>query len=225
MPQQAKITLNWIPNLQGGSWMKSSVRIMGKKAIPIWLLVIALVACGAGAAAGTVLAGKVTGEVPVAVSQALLTEAPDWKDSLASDNTTQPQQVYMHATWVHAPNREFGAVADDNTAFQAAAELATGDWAVFNLPLKNASDVELIGLLTLSVPDCLEVEVFQAKSDAGGSHVHNVVRVGMNTWKFKLDAEAEYCDPDDALAILVSVDDYCMPGYYNIEGTIKQIGY
>jgi len=203
--------------------MKSSVRLMGKKALPIWLLVIVLVACGAGAAAGTVLAGKVTGEVPVAVSQALLTGEPSWKASLTPDEDVQPQQVYMHADWVAKPNRSFGAVSDDNTGFQAAAEVATGDWAVFNLPLKNASDVDLVGLLTLSVPECLEVEVFQATSI--DSNVLNVVRVGLNTWKFKLLAAAEYDDPADALAIIVSVDDICMPGYYNIEGTIKQIGY
>jgi hypothetical protein len=205
--------------------MSKRVKILGKKALPIWLLVIVLVASGAGAAAGTVLAGKVTGEVPVAVSQALLVEAPEWQDSLNSDETCQPQQVYKHATWVKAPNREFGAVADDNTAFQAAAELAVGDWAVFYLPLKNASENELIGLLSLSVPECLEVEVFSA--NCTDPNAYEVVRIGLNTWKFSLKAAAEYDTANnvDKLAILVSVDDTCAPGYYTISGDIKQIPY
>jgi hypothetical protein len=198
--------------------MSKSVKILGKKAIPIWLLVIALVACGAGAAAGTVLAGKVTGEVPVAVSQAILTGTPDWTTIV--QDVGQPQQVNLHWDWVTEPNRDFGAASDDNTAFQAAAELAVGDWAAFVLPLKNASDLDLFGLLTLSVPECLEVEVFAYDGD----NVSEVVRIGLNTWKFKLAAIAEYT-ADDVLVVVISVDDTCAPGYYTISGEINQIPY
>jgi hypothetical protein len=210
--------------------MSKRVKILGKKALPIWLLVVVLVACGAGAAAGTVLAGKVTGEVPVAVSQALLNGVPDWKASVDGTLTEalMTQQAYDHKSMIALPNRDFGAVADDNTAFQAAAEMAVGDWAVFHLPLKNASENELIGLLTLSVPECLEVEVFQA---AASGKVSEVVRIGLNTWKFTLAYDADYdsnfgdSDSLDSLAILVSVDDTCAPGYYTITGQIKQIAY
>ncbi len=212
--------------------MSKSVKILGKKAIPVWLLVVALVACGAGAAAGTVLAGKVVGEVPIAVSQAILTEAPIWvADAGFGEDSGQPQQVFMHAEWVYLPNRSFGAVADDNTAFQAAAELAVGDWAAFNLPLKNASEVELFGLLTLSVPECLEVEVYADADPAAGDspdaaiNVTEVVRIGLNTWKFKLAAGAEYDPVDDCLMVVISVDDTCAPGYYTISGEINQIPY
>ena len=55
--------------------MKKVIRI-GKKNIPVWLLVTALGVAGAGAAVGTVLAGQVTGEIPVTVSQALLVGDP-----------------------------------------------------------------------------------------------------------------------------------------------------
>jgi hypothetical protein len=220
--------------------MSKSVKLLGKKAIPVWLLVVALVACGAGAAAGTVLAGKVTGEVPVAVSQAILVDTPDWvADAEFGADSGQPQQVLLHAEWVHLPNRDFGAVADDNTAFQAAAELAVGDWAAFNLPLKNASDVELFGLLTLSVPECLEVEVYNDIDTIAAPHaldlagespdpavnVTEVVRIGLNTWKFKLAADAHYDPTDDCLMVVISVDDTCAPGYYTITGEINQIPY
>jgi hypothetical protein len=220
--------------------MSKKVKLLGKKALPIWLLVIVLVASGAGAAAGTVLAGKVTGEVPVAVSQAILTEAPIWvADGEFGGDSGQPQQVYMHAEFVSLPNRYFGAVADDNTAFQAAAEIAVGDWAAFNLPLKNASENELIALVTLSVPDCLEVEVY-ADADAAGANptldpggespdaatnITEVVRIGLNTWKVKVAADAEYDEVLDCLMFVISADDTCAPGYYNISGDIKQIPY
>jgi hypothetical protein len=204
--------------------MSKRVKILGKKALPIWLLVVVLVACGAGAAAGTVLAGKVTGEVPVAVSQALLTQAPVWKTNTEVDTDKNEdlmtQQLYDHVAMVAMPNRSFGAVADDNTAFQAAAEMAVGDWAVFYLPLKNASENELIGLLTLSVPECLEVEAYSPL----GTNVTNVTRIGLNTWKFKLNKAADYLAAD-TLAIAISVDDTCAPGYYTISGEINQIAY
>lgn len=214
--------------------MSKRVKILGKKTLPVWLLVFVLVASGAGAAAGTVLAGKVTGEVPVAVSQALLTEAPVWTANVTNPNGNDvTQQVDLHRAWVHLPNRYFGAAADDNTGFQAAAELAVGDWATFYLPLKNASENELIGCLTLNVPGCLEVEVFPASDTTyAATNVYEVVRIGMNTWKFSLAADAEYVSDDpvnvvpiDGLAILISIDDNCAPGYYNISGEIKQISY
>ncbi len=208
--------------------MQKSVRIIGKKAIPIWLLVLALVAAGAGAAAGTVLAGKVTGETNVAVSQALLVgDNVTWESSLTADtstNTTQPQQIYKHASWVKIPNRYFGAVADDNTAFQAAAEIAQGEWVAFYLPLKNASKNDMVGLLTLNVPAGIEVEVFSYTPASSQSNVMNVIRIGLNTWKFKLAAGADY-QAADRLAVVISADDGVAPGYYAINGTITQIGY
>ncbi len=133
----------------------------------------------------------------------------------------QPQQVNKHTGWIHIPNRYIGVASDDNTSFQAAAELAVGDWAAFNLPLKNASDNALVGELYLSVPDCLEVEVY-ASTDA--ENITGVVRTGLNTWMVLVDADAEYDDEDDGLTVVVSVDDHCMPGYYRIMGTFKQAG-
>ena len=141
--------------------MTKKVKILGKKAIPIWMLVLALVACGAGAAAGTVLAGKVTAEVPIAVSQALLVCDVDWVSAVTDINEDDaPQQLWDHKGMIAIPNRHIGVVSDDRTAFQAAAELAVGDWGAFYVELKNASDNDLYAILTLNVPECLEVEVY-----------------------------------------------------------------
>jgi len=206
--------------------MRKGMHIFGGNKIPMWLIVVALIASGAGAAAGTVLAGRVTAEVPVAVSQALLVCDPSWLTSL-DDTVSQdaPQQLYNHLDWVHAPNRGIAVVADDHTGFQAAAELAIGDWVAFKLPIKNASDNDLVAELFLSVPDCLEVEVF-SDLDLQGNDVGNPVRTGLNTWKFEVGAAAD-CNTDttDILYVVVSVDDDCMPGYFSIIGTLKQISY
>ncbi len=201
--------------------MQKSVRILGKKAIPTWLLVFALVAAGAGAAAGTVLAGKVTAEVNAAVSQALLVEAPVWQSSLTSGHGA-PQQVDRHTGWVSEPKRDFGAAKDDNTAFQAAAEFAQGEWVAFNLPFKNASSNNMTALMTLNVPEGLEVEVYADNTTT--PKITEVVRIGLNTWKFKVDKDAEYTSTDN-LVVVISADDGITPGYYTVGGDIKQIGY
>lgn len=207
--------------------MTKKVKILGRRAIPLWLLVFALVAAGAGAAAGTVLAGQVPGDVNVAVSQALLTEKPQW---LSADNITSKslttatatQQVFHHQGMIALPKRSFGAAKDDNTAFQAAAELATGDWAAFDLPLKNASNNNLNGLVTLNVPAGLEVEVFAA---SGAVNISQVVRVGLNTWKFNLLPTTSDYSSASYLTVVVSTDDDMAPGYYTIDGSIQQIAY
>jgi hypothetical protein len=119
------------------------------KTIPMWLLVIACIAVGAGAAMGTVLSGNITGVIPMAVSQAILVDGLgfDVDDVTYGDGTSL--------------NRAFAATADQNTAFQVATEMATGDKFLISMPLKNASDVPMVGLITLepSSPEGLQLDV------------------------------------------------------------------
>jgi hypothetical protein len=119
------------------------------KAIPVWLLVLACVAIGAGAAAGTVLAGGVTGVMPMAVSQAILVDGLGFgvdDVTFASGNPT---------------NRANVAVADDTTGFQVATEIAVGDKFIISMPVKNASNNPMVGLITLdpSTPAGLQFTV------------------------------------------------------------------
>ncbi len=119
------------------------------KAIPVWLLVITCVAIGAGAAAGTVLAGKVTGQIPIAVSQAILVDGLGFgvdDVTFASGNPI---------------NRANVAVADDDTGFQVATEIAVGDKFIISMPVRNASNNTMVGLITLdpSTPAGLQFTV------------------------------------------------------------------
>ncbi len=125
----------------------------------------------------------------------------------------------------HSPNRYVGVHADDQTGFQFASEVAVGDMYLIAVPLKNASNNNLVAQLTLSVPECIEVEVMSADQVHGNGNIINAIRTGLNTWKFEVTADAHKWGVADNLYIAVSADDYCLPGFYTINGTIEQISY
>ena len=139
-----------------------------------------------------------------------------------TQDPNMPQQVYHQAGLIAEPNRYLATMSDDNAAFHAAAELTVGDHAAFKLPLKNASHNDLVAELTLYVPDCLEVEVY---ADTLASNINGITRIGPNTWKVLLDADADYDTTTDALTVVISIHDQCAAGYYTISGTIRQVGY
>ena len=212
--------------------MKKKVTILGKM-IPVWMIAMLLIASGAGAAVGTVLQGNVVGEMPVTVGQALLVGAPvqagtenGTTDFTALvDNAPQPTENDIDTLTL--PDRFIGVVRDDHTAFQAAAEIDQGDIYAFWVPLKNASDEELIAQLTLDFGECIEVEVI----DNVDGNVNDVTRTTFNTWKIRVAADAEMDPPTetdgmgDSILIVVQVDDHCDPGYYSLSGEIHQISY
>ncbi len=219
--------------------MTKKVKLFGLKALPIWLLVVALVAGGAGAAVGTILAGNVVAEIPVTISQALevgkpvlhpegndlnnyVENMPQGVDALdlyypggAVDDGNVKNEVIFY------PDRSIGAVNDTQTAFQFAAEIDQHDWYVFYVPLKNASNQDMTVQLKMQVPNGLTVEVM----DTDTAMVDNVTRVGLNTWKFNLDADADKSDEEDAIYIVVAASDTIAPGFYTIEGELLQISY
>ena len=213
--------------------MTKKVKLFGLKALPIWLLVVALVAGGAGAAVGTILAGNVVAEIPVTISQALEAGKPvAWSgssfDSSVVDNMPQGVDALDgviespgDVDTVVAPDRSIGAVNDTQTAFQFAAEIDQHDFYIFWVPLKNASNQDMTVQLKMQVPNGLTVEVM----DAYGSTVDNMTRVGLNTWKFDLDAEADKSDEADAIYIVVAASDTVAPGFYTITGELLQISY
>ena len=108
------------------------------KSIPVWLLVLACVAIGSGAAVGTVLAGDIDAIIPVAVSQSILVDSL----GLGVDDITWGDGTSL--------TRAFAASADDDTAFQIATEIAVGDKFIISMPLRNASENPMVGLITLT---------------------------------------------------------------------------
>ena len=219
--------------------MRKTIRI-GKRNLPVWLLVTALVVAGAGAAVGTVLAGQVTGEMPVTVSQALLVgdpqfieDDPDWSDTANSVQEVDRQTLSGHH---NEPDRHLGNASDDHTAFIAAAEVDTGDKYLIRLPLKNASGQNMKVLMTLDYPDGMTVECFASDEESqqeevtpgdGKDNTRNIVRTGLYTWVFELDYQAEYVFTawQDAIGINVATSDVIAPGFYTINGQLEQIDY
>ena len=76
-------------------------------------------------------------------------------------------------------DRFIGSVSAGETTFQAAAEIDTGGQYLVFIPLKNASNQDLVCGLTLIYPKGIAVEV--------GDNIQNVTntsRIGPYTWKF-----------------------------------------
>lgn len=208
---------------------------VGKRGIPVWIMVMLLILASAGAAVGTVLSGKVVGEMPVTVSQALLVGKPAAQTTdLTNLSDAAPQSVDLldgsddnKISPIDKPDRSIGTKSDDETAFQFAAEIDTGDYYVFYVPLKNASNQDMVAQLTLSFPAGFSVEamsVDQANTTLT-AHTKNMTRTGLNTWKFIVDKDADKRGADDAIYIVVAASDTIAPGFYTIEGKIEQIGY
>jgi len=128
-----------------------------------YLLIGCVATVGAGAAVGTVLDSFVAGDVSVTVSQALLIgrpdfipDDPDWEDSSNDVQGVERQTLPGHHS---QPDRYIATVSDDMTRFQASVEIDSGDMFLIALPLKNASDQNVVVKMTLVYPqygDCDE---------------------------------------------------------------------
>ncbi len=210
---------------------------IGKKTLPVWLLVAALTTAGAGAAVGTVLAGQVVGEIPVTVSQALLVGDPifpesdqDWDNVPLDGSSVQGVDRQTLSGHHDKPDRSLGNASDKHTSFIAAAEVDTGDKYLLKVPLKNASGQDMKVQLTMDYPDGVTVECFasdEEDSDTVNNYTRNIVRTGMYTWIFELTHEAEYQDTDwqACIGINVATSDVIAPGFYYLKGQLEQLDY
>ncbi len=234
--------------------MNSKIKILGKS-FPVGLLIAALVVASAGAAVGTVLSGQVQGEMPVAVSQALLVGTPTNNGNITAsgyvnaqgldESNTVPQNVVdgcggtysstagaigvAPGNWdvvIPVADRFIGVARDDHTPFQAAAEIDAGDCFVINLPLKNASNQTLVGTITLNIPAGLTAEVV-ADTVASASGTGNISAiVRTGANTWKFTLGKDALYlATDELTVVVAAGDDAAPGFYTLSGSIKQISY
>lgn len=201
--------------------MRRKVHIL-RRTIPLWLIALLFIASGIGAAVGTIIAGQVTGDIPVQVGQSLLVGEPMFPDRLPEGVDIQTIRIAPRSIV-----QSIGIVGDDWTSFQAAAEANTGDVFLIQLPLKNASNQGITVELTLDIPNCIEVDVFGGDDETASAvdHVFNVTQLCINKWIFCLTDQAERYTADwrDSIGIVVGIDDDCMPGCYNIGVNLVQI--
>lgn len=160
---------------------------------PRWLMVAGLLVTVSGAAAGIVLSGQVTGQIPVTVSQALLVETVQ----VVGGDVSQ------------------GFRSDDGTSFSAAVELNTGDKFEVQLALVNASDEALVGEIILDFPPGVSLKA----SSADG--VSRIVRTGLGTWLF--DLAANHSNTLEDMTITIALADDISPGFLEITGNLRQV--
>jgi hypothetical protein len=185
-----------------------------KKHFKIFILIFTLMAAGAGAAAGTVLAGTVDGEVNVSVSQPLQVESPSIPGLPAG------------RAW-------FGAASDDGTQFSAAAQLYQGESATIEVPIVNQAAVNHVVEITviapiLTVPTGGNPADYSINLDVDGSgSITDVVRVGPYTWKCTTPAESQGREstPFDGIELTVALGDMVPPGYYELTGQMQVVPY
>lgn len=180
------------------------------KRLQTWVFILALVASAAGAAAGTVLSGDITGKVNVAVSQPL---------GVQSANVTKVDGTAWGRTW-------FGAFDDTGTRFGAATTLYQGESAMVNVAIMNNASVNLVADITVNAP-ALPVplggtpsayNIGLAVSGSGG--LSNVVQVGPNDWKCTVTKASS-----GTISITISLGAMVPPGYYEISGQIQVDAY
>ena len=173
--------------------MRGKVRLLGKT-IPAWVIAVALIVGTAGAATGVVLSGGVSGTATITASQSLLVSGGAIPDADADASLV--------------------TVADDGTGFHAAAEVNTGDDFRVYLALANESDQALSGELTLIAPDGITLD-----ADGADDIVDDVVQTGPFTWNFRLPPTN---DSATDLKIKVALADDMPPGFYAVDGSLKQ---
>ncbi|MBI4312962.1 MAG: hypothetical protein HY681_14470 [Chloroflexi bacterium] len=174
--------------------MRGKVRMFGKT-LPAWAVGVALILATSGAAVGVVLTGNVTGVITATASQSLL---------VSNGSLSGP-----------AVDAGLFTLSDDGTKFTAGAEINTGDKFDVDLALANASAEELTGELTLVAPSGVTLLVREFDDITG-----NIVRTGPFTWKFRLPVAS---DTTADMRVTVALADDMPPGFYAIDGTLKQV--
>ncbi len=168
----------------------------GRVGLPLWSLALAgaAVVAAAGQAVGPVLSGSVTGSAGLTVEQSLVLSETASEHSVGS-----------------SPIEGLVVVNDEGTSFTAAIEMYVGDTVTLNLDLNNVSDAAANGILELSVPAGVDVEL----DSTGGITEAQMTK---NTWLFRQTSGGT-----GVLEITISPKDDLKPGFYTISGRIVQI--
>lgn len=166
-----------------------------------FLLILALIASTAGAATGTILSSRITGSIPITVSQAISVEKP----SISGLPGGRPV---------------FISVSDDGTSFSAACEVYQGEDFEIKVPLINKGEGDIFCELIL---DVAQDDAPITLSCSGSGKINDVVRVGEDKWKFTLDGGCS--GGSDAIKIKVALSDDAEPGFYEIKGEINPVEY
>ncbi len=179
---------------------------LGRFMVPVWTMALGavLVATVAGQAVGPVLSGSVQGSAGLVVGQTLV---------LSAAPSVGTQTVDSFGT-VTGPVDSVGTVNDEGTAFTVAIETQVGRSQTIVLALANGSGKPANGILELSVPAGVDV---QLDSDSAANTPE--AQLNRNTWLFKVTQSA------GSLYVLLEPKDDAAPGFYTITGRIIQVSH
>ena len=174
--------------------------------VPIWAiaLVVVLIAAAAGQTVGPVFVGSTNGTAALTVEQAITLDT----DIDLGDN---PSVSFVSGTGDSASTRN-----DEGTSFAAAIELRNGQRVQLTLFVQNHSGADAAAMLTLNIPDALEV----ALAEIGDADMAEA-RLSPNTWLLVLPTLTGVGD-DDGFVIDMRPTDDLKPGYYTVSGRLSQ---
>lgn len=178
-----------------------------------WIVIaVGLIVSVAGAAVGSVLTSNIGGQIPVSVSQALLSDKPIVSGLPAG------------SSW-------FSSTSDDKSSFSAAAEAHNGDVFNITVPIQNRSNQSLVAQLDLELPitpmrDGTTGQGITARA-AGTGCIVDVVRIGPGSWRFTVPNSASgiSASPPDGVTMTITLSSTVMPGFYEMAGQIKTLDY
>ena len=184
--------------------------------IPAWIMAGLLVVAASGAATGTVLAGQISGDLGVTISQSLLIHT-DGVDTRNADGTDAGA---------------YDAVSDNKTEFASGIELKQGDCYFIRLSLSNVSDYDLFGRFDITVPDGVTASAVKGSitaldndCEASGTPTANdtteLVRTDGDTWSFNLDDVAD-ANTNVDISLILAMADNVVPGFYSMGAEFVQ---
>lgn len=124
----------------------------------------------------------------------------------------------------------FTRVSDDNTDFQAAAEMNNGDSVAFQTAVENSASDTLSVRVTVDTPESVDVEVVNAGSKSGlpsgangvdaddDGSTSNAVQTGEDTYMMKIPGESS-----QGVGAVVELDDTASAGSYDIGVAISPV--
>lgn len=183
--------------------------MFSKYKIPKFILVVILVATGAGAAVGPVLAPRLTGKLAVTATQALQIE----RGAVGGYGPVPGINVPVGAA------RSYVSLNDTHTQFTAAFDMVpTGSVLWLKLPIDNTSNNQILAKLTLDVPDGISYDIVDNPILLTTGGTTAVGRLGRNTWEVRFQPSAS---PSVTLYMAFAMANGTPPGFYTIHGTLE----
>lgn len=182
------------------------------RTILIVLGLLAVMAVGAGAAAGAAMGGDITAEIPITVNQALIVQPPVSTGNFPANRTL------------------FSSVSDDQAKFSVALETFRGETLTVLIPVVNQGSGEVVGEFSVTMPDIpslIEGQPGLSLQVTGSGIIDDMVQTSANSWVFTAHPNllgTNATGNPDGLLVTFKVSTTAMSGFFEINGKIRSVG-